>query len=118
MDFLRAFDVLKDFLLAEGIYAEEKHNLDKLVTINYGWYAARQMAKKSANAEKMRQYAKYCVLLASGYITLDDRFRGMDSVELVQQISAIGALPSSQPLGRLARLRKFLSALGVPGKPV
>jgi len=117
MDFLRAFDVLKDFLLAEGIYAEEKHNLDKLVTINYGWYAGRQMAKKTANAAKMRQYAKYCVLLASSYINLDDRFRGMDSAELIQQISAIGALPSPQPLGWLARLRNFASTFAFPRKP-
>ena len=117
MDFLRAFDVLKDFLMAEGIYAEERHNLDKLVKINFGWYADRMLGKKTANAAVVRQYAKYCALLAGAYIDFDDRFHDMDTVELIHQITNTAVRPGPQPNGALARLRNFLSALGHAGKP-
>jgi glycosyltransferase involved in cell wall biosynthesis len=113
MDFFRAFDLLKDFLVAEGIYPEEKHNLEKLVRINFGWYADRLLAKRNISAEGVKQYAKFCALMAGGYISFDDRFREMDTVELIEQISTIGVRPElHSSSGAFARFRSFLSRLG------
>lgn len=107
MDFFRIFDLLKDFLVTEGIYVEEKHNLERLVRINFGWYA-----KRSASAEGVRQYAKFCALMAGGYISFDDRLHDMDTAELIQQIPTIGTRPALQSAGAIARFRNFVSRLG------
>jgi len=118
MDFLRAFDVLKDFLVAEGIYAEEKDNLEQFVRILFGWYADRMLAKKTASAQQLRQYARYCAILAGGYINLDDRFHDMDAAALVQEIASVGTKADRRQAGWFARLWSIVSAPGQSRKGI
>jgi glycosyltransferase involved in cell wall biosynthesis len=115
-DYVRAFDGLKDFLIAEGIYAGERHNLETLVRFHFSWYADRLLTKKNEDAAGVREYAKYCALLAGGYIDFDDRFRDMDTAELVKQISTLGVRPEPQAANAITRLRNFAFKLMQPRK--
>ena len=117
-DYVRAFDSLKDFLVAEGIYAEEKHNLETLVRFHFSWYAERLLAKKNEDAALARQYAKYCALVAGAYIVSDDRFRDLDTEQLIHHIANTAARSVSVPSGPFGGLRNFISGLGYPWKQV
>lgn len=86
MDFFRTLDTLKDFMIAEKIYAEEKHDFDEIIRIVLGWYAGRIAASKTMAPQDAARNIRYLALLAGSYISADDSLRANTSFENVEMI--------------------------------
>lgn len=117
MDFFRTLDTIKDFLIAEKVYADEKHDFDEIIKIVLGWYAGRIAASKAMAPEDSARYIRYLALLAGSYISADDDLRGnapAQNVDLIKRFTR-PVRDNGQPknnAGLLHAFRKTVSALG------
>jgi glycosyltransferase involved in cell wall biosynthesis len=76
IDYLRALDIIKEFLIKEGLYERDRDDFDSLVRYQFGWFAEKLTKNAAPNSQVGAEGARYCALLAGSYISADDMLRG------------------------------------------
>jgi glycosyltransferase involved in cell wall biosynthesis len=80
LDYLRVFDIIKDFLIEEGVFDVHKRNFESAIMNNFSYHAKNVSEIESKG---VRQYLRHLLLLKEAYIKFDNEIRELSIDELL-----------------------------------
>jgi glycosyltransferase involved in cell wall biosynthesis len=86
LDYIRVFDLLKEFLINEGVFDVYKEEFESAVRGQI-YYHALTVLKRKIGHEEERQYLRHLLLLKNSYLKSDDEFRVLSVDELVVELT-------------------------------
>lgn len=86
LDHIRTFDLLKEFLINEGVFDEYKEQFESAVR-GHVLYHAMQVHKGKIGHEEERQYLRHLLLLRDSYLKFDDEVRALSVDELLTKLT-------------------------------
>ena len=112
VDYMRVFDVIRDFLINEGLYEDERADFEALVRYNFAWYAQKILSTPGMDGAKEASI-RYCALIATAYLVHSDAYAKNTPAQNIKLIEAIqSAAPAPVQGGSMMRRFKGLLPSG------
>jgi glycosyltransferase involved in cell wall biosynthesis len=86
LDYIRTFDLLKEFLINEGVFEVYKKQFESAVRAHI-LYHAMQVHEGTIGHAQERQYLKHLLLLRDSYLKFDDEVRVLSADELLTKLT-------------------------------